>query len=94
MTDAPINLRLVNGPSAGSSPPRPRAQEDVSPEPRPIVTERFVTAREVAELLGATPRWVMDKARDRTLPSHKLPGSNRVRFLVSEIRAAVAQGGA
>ena len=94
MTDAPTKIRPSTKRRGAAVTAPPRTQEDVSPEPRPIVTERFVTAREVAELLGATPRWVMDKARDRTLPSHKLPGSNRVRFLVSEIRAAVAQGGA
>ncbi|MGH3029411.1 MAG: helix-turn-helix transcriptional regulator [Gaiellaceae bacterium] len=79
---------------AGTAPTAPpRAQEDVSPELPPIVVEPFITARAVAELLGVTPRWVMDKARAGKLPSRKLPGSNRVRFLSSEIRASLAEGG-
>jgi predicted DNA-binding transcriptional regulator AlpA len=50
-------------------------------------SERFVTAREVADTFGVTHRWVNEKARDGSLPSYKLPGSNRSRFLISEVQA-------
>jgi hypothetical protein len=45
-------------------------------------------------MLGVSFRWVMDKQRAGKLPSHRLPDSNRVRFLASEIRASLVEGGA
>jgi excisionase family DNA binding protein len=53
--------------------------------PTPHAPERFVTAAEIADLLGMTPRWVVEKAHAGHLPHYKLPGSNRVKFLVSEV---------
>jgi predicted DNA-binding transcriptional regulator AlpA len=53
--------------------------------------EQFITAREVAALLGVPPRWVMDKYREGLLPGYRLPGSNKARFLASEIRASMAR---
>jgi predicted DNA-binding transcriptional regulator AlpA len=58
-------------------------------DPPDVATERYVTAREVADHIGTTPRWVVEKARDGKLPKHVLPGSNRVRFLLSEVRDAM-----
>lgn len=55
-------------------------------EPEPLML-----AREVAEWLGVSPRWVMNKAADGSLPSLRLPGSNRVRFRRSEVETALAE---
>jgi excisionase family DNA binding protein len=51
--------------------------------------ERYLNAREIAMILGVPHRWVVDKARDGLLPSYKLPGSNRLRFIESEVREAM-----
>lgn len=56
--------------------------------------ERFLTAAEVAERIGTTPRWVIEKARSGDLPSLKLPGSNRVRFLMSKVEESMQATGA
>jgi excisionase family DNA binding protein len=50
--------------------------------------ERFLSADEVAELLGMSRDWVYDRALARELPSYKLPGGKR-RFLYSELMHAV-----
>lgn len=52
------------------------------------MTEQFVTCREVAELLGLTPRQVLARARAGTLPSYDLHGA--VRFRMSEIEEYAA----
>lgn len=57
--------------------------------PPEAAPERYLTAREIAEVIGTTPRWVVEKAHEGRLPKHTLPGSNRVRFLLSEVRAAM-----
>lgn len=51
------------------------------------MTERFVTVREVAQLLGLTPRQVLSRAQAGKLPSYDLDGA--IRFLPSEIQAYV-----
>lgn len=48
-------------------------------------------AREVADWLGVSSRWVMNKAADGSLPSLRLPGSNRVRFRRSDVETALAE---
>ena len=50
--------------------------------------ERFMSADEVAELLGVSRDWVYDRALARDLPSYKLPGGKR-KFLYSELMIAV-----
>jgi len=50
--------------------------------------DRFMSAEEVAELLGMSRDWVYDRALSRDLPSYKLPGGKR-RFLYSELMDAV-----
>ena len=60
-------------------------------ESGPDTPKPYLTARQVASLLGVGPRWVMDKQRQGALPSHSLPGSNRVRFLESEVRQALGR---
>ena len=52
-----------------------------SPEP-------FLTAAEVADLLGMSRDWVYERALTGELPSYKLPGGKR-RFLYSELLDAV-----
>ncbi len=58
-----------------ANPPRPRI---VSRE------ETLLTAREVSILLGASPRWVLDKWQAGVLPGFRLSGK-MVRFRASEI---------
>lgn len=60
---------------------------------RPNV-ESFVTATQVAEVLGVTPDWVYEQAKlwERTaglrgLPSYKIGGNRRFRW--TEIEAAL-----
>ena len=49
--------------------------------------ERFLSADEVAELLGMSRDWVNERALARDPPSYKLPGGKR-RFLHSELMQA------
>lgn len=51
--------------------------------------EPFVTAREIAALLDVPVRFVVDKARSGHLPGRRIPGSNKLRFRVSEVEAAM-----
>jgi excisionase family DNA binding protein len=61
-------------------------------EARPAdAPEPLMLAREVAEWLNMSPRWVMDKAATGALPSVTLPGSNRVRFRRSAVERALAE---
>jgi predicted DNA-binding transcriptional regulator AlpA len=55
------------------------------------VEERLLSAREVADFLGVTPRWVMEKYRAGDLPGAQLHGSNRARFWLSEIVATMTR---
>ena len=50
------------------------------------MSERLLTARELADLLGFTPGTVLDKWERGELPGFKLPGG-AVRFRESEILA-------
>jgi excisionase family DNA binding protein len=50
--------------------------------------DRFLTADQVADLLGVSRDWVYDRALACDLPSYKLPGGKR-RFLYSELMIAV-----
>jgi excisionase family DNA binding protein len=50
--------------------------------------EPFLTADQVAEVLGMSRDWVYERALAGDLPSYKLPGGKR-RFLYSELLAAV-----
>jgi excisionase family DNA binding protein len=50
--------------------------------------EPFMSADEVAALLGVSRDWVYDRALARDLPSYKLPGGAR-KFLYSELMVAV-----
>ena len=74
----------------------PSSDDEAEQEPRlraeagPRSDSEFCTAREIADLLGTSPRWVLDKYRADEIPGHRLPGSNRIRFLEAEVRAAVS----
>jgi excisionase family DNA binding protein len=50
--------------------------------------EHFMSAGEVAEVLGMSVDWVYERALAGELPSYKLPGGKR-RFLYSELLTAV-----
>lgn len=50
------------------------------------MTERLLTAREVAELLGLSPATVLDWHEAGRIPSFKLP-TGPVRFRASEVEA-------
>lgn len=50
--------------------------------------DRFMSAEEVADLLGMSRDWVYDRALARDLPSYKFPGGKR-KFLYSELMDAV-----
>jgi len=56
--------------------------------------QQFITTREAAAHLGITPKTLMKKARLRKVPCHRLPGSNRMRFILSEIDSAMKTTGA
>lgn len=51
--------------------------------------QKYLLAWQVAERLGVTHRWVMDKAASGHLPCVKLPGSNRIRFIWADVEAAL-----
>jgi excisionase family DNA binding protein len=57
----------------------------------PTKPEPLMLAREVADWLGVSPRWVVDKAANGDVPCIKLPGSNRVRFRRSDVERALAR---
>jgi excisionase family DNA binding protein len=50
------------------------------------VTERLLTARQLAEALGVSPHTVLDWAQRGEVPSFKLP-NGAVRFRPSEVEA-------
>lgn len=54
--------------------------------------EAYITPEAVAELLSCSRRWVIERSTADVLPAHKLPGSNRYRYLRSEIEAALRGG--
>ena len=54
----------------------------VQPEP-----ERFLSADELARILGMSLDWVYERAKAGDLPSVVLPGGRR-KFLYSEVREA------
>lgn len=56
--------------------------DDTTPEP-------FITPEAVAELLSCSRRFVIERSTDGSLPAHRLPGSNRYRYLRSEVLAAM-----
>jgi excisionase family DNA binding protein len=58
-------------------------------DPLDDAPEAYVSPSAVADYLSVPQRWVLDKARDGVLPSHRLPGSNRFRFLLSEVGAVM-----
>jgi excisionase family DNA binding protein len=51
--------------------------------------ERLLRAREVAEMLGVSMDWVLDRWQEGELPGFKLGGSPQspVRFRLSEVEA-------
>jgi excisionase family DNA binding protein len=55
----------------------------------PAPPEPLMLARQVADWLGMSSRWVMNKAANGDIPSVRLPGSNRVRFRRSEVEASL-----
>ena len=54
------------------------------------MTESFVTAAEIAALLGFTADTILDWHEAGLLPSHKI--GSRVRFRISEVLLAVEEG--
>ena len=53
------------------------------------MSERLLTAREVAELLGVSPATVLDWHQAGRIPSYRLP-SGAVRFRASELEQWLA----
>jgi predicted DNA-binding transcriptional regulator AlpA len=55
------------------------------------VTDRLLTARDVADRLGMSPDWVLDKFEARKLRGIKIGGTKngRVRFRAEDIDAAI-----
>jgi excisionase family DNA binding protein len=53
------------------------------------VSERYITANDVAELLGLTPRTILQWRKTRGLPGFKLGVDGPVRFRESEVLAWV-----
>jgi excisionase family DNA binding protein len=52
------------------------------------VTERLLTARQVADVLGVTPGWVLRQYQRGVLPGYRLSErSHPVRFRASEVEA-------
>jgi hypothetical protein len=55
--------------------------------------EPWLNKQQVAQHLGRSPRWVEIAMKDRGLPWHPpAPGSNRRRFLLSEIERWMGEG--
>jgi|SoiMethySBSTD1v2_1073268.scaffolds.fasta_scaffold1796495_2 predicted DNA-binding transcriptional regulator AlpA len=54
--------------------------------------ERPVRAVEVADYLGMSPRWVMDRFNAGDLPGLRLPGG-QARFYLSDIIETLREGG-
>lgn len=52
----------------------------------------YLHAWEVAERLGVTVGWVWDKWEAGELPGRRLPGSNRLRFMWSEVEEVLERG--
>jgi excisionase family DNA binding protein len=52
--------------------------------------ERYLSADELAPILGMSLDWVYERAKAGELPSYKLPGGKR-KFLYSEVRQAIAR---
>jgi excisionase family DNA binding protein len=52
--------------------------------------ERYLSADELAPILGMSLDWVYERAKAGELPSYKLPGGKR-KFLYSEVRQALAR---
>ena len=52
--------------------------------------EAFLTANQLAPLLGMSLDWVYERAKDGLLPSYVLPGGRR-KFLYSEVLEAMAR---
>ena len=50
--------------------------------------EPYLSASEVAEVLGMSRDWIYERAKAGDLPSYKLPGGKR-RFLYSELQHAL-----
>lgn len=50
--------------------------------------EPFLSADQLAPLLGTSLDWVYERAKEGILPSYKLPGGRR-KFLYSEVREAM-----
>lgn len=48
-------------------------------------TKQWMNVREVAEYLGLKPATIYAYICDRRIPYHKVPGSQLVRFHVSEV---------
>jgi excisionase family DNA binding protein len=51
-----------------------------SPPPQPVELERFLTARELAELLNVSENYIYDLAAKGILPSYKIRGNRRFRW--------------
>ncbi|HPR51266.1 MAG TPA: helix-turn-helix domain-containing protein [Deltaproteobacteria bacterium] len=56
--------------------------------------EKYVTTKEAAAYLGIEPKTLMKKARLKKVPCHRLPGSKRMRFRLSELDSAMKTTGA
>lgn len=50
--------------------------------------ERYLSADELAPILGMSLDWVYERAKEGELPSYVFPGGRR-KFLYSEIREAM-----
>ena len=50
--------------------------------------EPYLSASEIAEVLGMSRDWIYERAKAGDLPSYKLPGGKR-RFLYSELQDAL-----
>ena len=52
-------------------------------------TERYITAKEVADRVGLSPETILRYYREGRIPGRRMPGTVRpVRFLWSEVEAA------
>jgi predicted site-specific integrase-resolvase len=54
--------------------------------------ERFVTPRELGEHLGISYKTVLNKTHLGHIPCHRLPGSIRPRYRISEVERVMATG--
>lgn len=54
--------------------------------------EKYITVKQLAEHLAISPKTVMNKTQLGQIPCHRLPGSSRPRYRLSEVERVMVSG--